>query len=305
MLNGTFKTLCPGLTRWENANGATVLRLHYSADSAKNSEWVEEFAKTFPGGKTGWLWQREMEISFEGLAGKRIFPEFTYDQHTCEAFDIPEEWPRWRSIDPGYEHAFVCLWMAVDGFGTAYVYREHVQKGWLDVGRHASQIKGMTGREKIEYTLIDPSAYQQHLAAQGKSVAELLSDYDVDTVPASRSAKKKHQFPPVAELLKVGENGEPRLKVFRSCPVTIKQIMGYRWKMPATDDAPDPEEPVKKEDDCCDALIYFCYNVDPAGEAVHAQRKDPLHRWYQGTRFDRIMAEEARRRASFHQEDEW
>jgi hypothetical protein len=299
MIQGTHRELCPHLERWENKNGATVLRLHWKADPDKTEAWAEDFAKTFPGGREGWLWQREMEISFKGIGGKRIFPEFARGTHVVKAFDVPEEWPKWRVIDPGVQHAFVCLWFTVDGFGTTYVYKEHHQKGWNDIGRHVEMIKGMTGRDKIEFTLIDPSAFAMTLAAQGRTVAELLSEKDLPVVPAHRAGKKRNQFPALGDLLRLGNLGEPRFKVFDTCPNTIEEFLTYHWKEAADPQSPDPEEPFKKDDDAVDCCLYFAAWVNPEAEAFQARRKDPYSKWYDGDRADKILADANRRHAQY------
>jgi hypothetical protein len=216
-----------------------------------------------------------------------------------KAFDVPEEWPKWRVIDPGVQHAFVCLWFTVDGFGTTYVYKEHHQKGWNDIGRHVEMIKGMTGRDKIEFTLIDPSAFAMTLAAQGRTVAELLSEKDLPVVPAHRAGKKRNQFPALGDLLRLGNLGEPRFKVFDTCPNTIEEFLAYHWKPAADPQSPDPEEPFKKDDDAVDCCLYFAAWVNPEAEAFQARRKDPYSKWYDGDRADKILADANRRHAQY------
>ena len=67
--------------------------------------------------------------AFEGQA----FMEFTDDSahykdglftHVIAPFDIPKEWPKYRSFDFGYSKPFAVQWWAVSPDDTLYMYRE-------------------------------------------------------------------------------------------------------------------------------------------------------------------------------------
>lgn len=57
----------------------------------------------------------------------QYFSEFSYEKHTCEPFEIPASWRKWRTIDYGLD-CFACLWVAMSGDGDVYVYREFCQE---------------------------------------------------------------------------------------------------------------------------------------------------------------------------------
>lgn len=62
--------------------------------------------------------------AIEGVA----FPEWRSEVHVIESFPIPEEWPRFRSLDWGYAKPYSVGWYAVDYDGRLYKYRE--MYGW-------------------------------------------------------------------------------------------------------------------------------------------------------------------------------
>lgn len=61
-------------------------------------------------------------VSAEGV----ILDEYDPAVHLVDAFEIPDDWPRYWSIDFGWRHPFACTMWATDGDGTLYCYRQHV-----------------------------------------------------------------------------------------------------------------------------------------------------------------------------------
>ena len=208
--------------------------------------------------------------------------------------EIPEEWPKYRVIDPGFRNACACVWFTVDYDGNLILYRELYKRGWK-IESLAQSIKAMSQREKYQYTLIDPSAFAKTLAGGGRSVADLFVNDGVTVSPAYRASHKKDQFYPAHELLVPQENGEPRFKVFNTCETFVSEIMSYRWKE-ARDDGVEPEEPVKVNDHEIDCWLYMCAAIDPKRVAETARGKDPLKPWYRGNERRRVQADARRMR---------
>lgn len=110
----------PGIQVWTNPNEITILRLHYSADPDKTSEWA---AKQKQGMTDPAMYEQEYEISFEAKLGTLLY-QFTEEATLEQSFSIPAEWTRYFSLDPHprVPHAF--LWAAVDPWGDCWIYRE-------------------------------------------------------------------------------------------------------------------------------------------------------------------------------------
>lgn len=89
--------------RYNDNNGFTVVRVHYSSDPDKNvPQWVDEARK----GIGLQAWQREYEISYDIFSGKPIFPEFKEDLHLRNLKYKPGT-PIFRGWDFGFHHPAV------------------------------------------------------------------------------------------------------------------------------------------------------------------------------------------------------
>lgn len=248
-----------GVQAWTNPDGFRVCRLHWSADPRKTDAWADEFSRMFPGGRHGSAWREEMEIDFHARAGRPVYPDFNLQTHVIQPFTIPAHCPRFRTIDPGWHNPTACLWVAlVDECLT--VYREHYQSR-LNIEKTASAIKGMTGRDTIEYTVIDPAAYETNMHAQ-RSIAEQFAEHGIFCIGSNNDVEAGIQA--VASLIATNDLGEPRLKVFANCYNTIREFQGYRY-MELSDAqkqiANEKEKPIKKDDHAMDALRYLVMNV--------------------------------------------
>lgn len=110
----------PGISTWKNPHGISIFRLHYSADPDKTPQWAarQKAAMTNPAD-----YEQEYEINFSAKLGTLIYQ--MSDEATLEkSFAIPANWTRYCALDPHpvVPHAF--LWIAVDTWGDAWVYRE-------------------------------------------------------------------------------------------------------------------------------------------------------------------------------------
>lgn len=295
MLPQTHEELMAGFKRWETNEGVTITRLHYSADPAKDQGWVERESAKY-GGIASTFWRREFEIDFSAMYGGLVFPIFNPSVHCIPPFEIPDEWPKYRVIDPGFRNACACAWFAVDNDGNLILYRE-LKKTGMKIEQLAQFIKAMSLRETYENTLIDPSAFAKTLAGGGYSVADLFGQHHVGVSPAYRAAKKKDQFFPAHELLVPMENGEPRFKVFNTCLEFVQEMRNYRWKERLADGT-EPEEPIKVNDHLIDAWLYICAAINPKRVAERFNPRDPLEPWYGGEERKRVAADKRRMRSA-------
>lgn len=104
-----------------NTKGATIFRLHYSADPEKTPEWAAVVKK---GMSDPAMYQQELEIDFGATGGALIYdyhPEATEE----DEFVVPPHWTRYTSLDPHPVKPHAMLWVAVDPYGIGHVYREY------------------------------------------------------------------------------------------------------------------------------------------------------------------------------------
>lgn len=214
-------------------------------------------------------------VSSEGA----IYPEWDPSVHVITpkqfaqrfgSMYIPENWPRYRSVDFGFTNPFVCQWWTLDPDGRAYLYREIYRTRRL-VSEHAEQIieKSCIGtgtltrrnapRERFLATVCDHDA-------EGRAT---LETYDIETRPAYKAVERGIEA--VKERLAVQNDGLPRLFVLANALIekdeelslaalpacTADEIPGYIWK-----DHDVKDMPVKKDDHGCDAMRMFVAHVD-------------------------------------------
>jgi len=177
-------------------------------------------------------------VGAEGL----IWDNFDIDSNFIPAFDPPHDWPRWRAIDFGYDHPFVCLWLTQDYDGRIYVYREYVERMKL-IKAHAESVKQLSGEEDYYNTVSDHDA-QERAEYEANDVSTTRADKNV-TVGIQR----------VAEYFQRWGDGKPRLMIMSNCPETKKSVLNYRWA-PHKPGVPWEEKPLKIDDDPSDALRY-------------------------------------------------
>jgi len=203
------------------------------------------------------------------IAEGAIYDEWREDVHVIDRFEIPHTWRKFRVVDFGYTHPFVCQWWAVDPDGRMYLYREIYMTRRL-VSDHAEQIKRLTGpMEKIETTVCDHDAEGQ---AQLRAVG----------IPTTAAKKEvKTGIEKVSLRLRVQEDGRARFFIFRDAlverdidleeqklPVCTKdEFPGYVWA-----DNKKKEEPVKEEDHGVDGSRYAVMYVDERQAAAATAR---------------------------------
>lgn len=219
--------------------------------------------------------------AFEGQA----FMEFTDDSahykdglltHVIAPFDIPADWPRFRSFDFGYSRPFAVQWWAVSPDDIVYLYRE-----WYGSKEGDNTGLKLTAREiasriiEIEtqakekpFGIADPSIWD---ASRGECIAEQMASLGVDFSPADNarlSGKMQMHF-----RLAFDEKGRPSMYVFYTCKNFIRTIAAL-----TTDPYKVEDVDTKAEDHSYDAARYFLM-ARPIGKKITLKKKktyDPL-----------------------------
>jgi hypothetical protein len=182
--------------------------------------------------------------------------------HVVEPFAVPAEWTRIRAVDFGFVNPFVCLWLALDPDGRAYLYRE-LYRTQRTVAEHAARIKTLSASEAYEATLADHDA-------EGR---ETLHQSGVFTLPAMKAISVGIQA--VEARLALAGDGRPRLFVFRGALVerdeslaerhlpvcTEQEFDAYSWPK-SSDGRPIKEVPVDLHNHGMDALRYAIMYAD-------------------------------------------
>ncbi|MFA5562241.1 MAG: terminase family protein [Eubacteriales bacterium] len=195
---------------------------------------------------------------FEG----QYFGEFSYQTHTCEPFDIPAGWRRYRTVDYGLDR-LACLWVALDSTGRAYVYRELCASNYM-ISQASEAILSLTPPEERIYATLAPPDLWHRSQESGRSKALLFAEHGLDFTKTAND--RETGWLAIKEWLRPDRDGYPRLQIFRCCTELIKclPMLQYDPARP-TDTLITPHEITHAPDALRGFAIYFSR---PAEEAV-------------------------------------
>jgi len=109
-----------GISTWVNPHEIRILRLHYSADQDKTTEWASKQKAAMTNEAD---YEQEYEINFSAKLGTLVYQ--LHDEATQEKVcPIPHNWTRYFALDPHPVVPHASLWVAVDPWGDKWAYRE-------------------------------------------------------------------------------------------------------------------------------------------------------------------------------------
>ncbi len=202
-------------------------------------------------------------VASEGV----VFENYDAAVHLIDNFPIPADWRKFRVVDFGFTHPFVCSWFALDPDGRLYRYRE-IYKTQRTVKDHAAQIRRLSEGERIEATITDHDAEDR---------ATLEQELNIKTTAANKAVTTGIQA--VLDRLAIADDGKPRLYLMRGALVerdpllidettdlsngptcTEEEIEGYTWAKGAGGETLK-EHPVKEFDDGVDCVRYMVMHL--------------------------------------------
>lgn len=193
-----------------------VTKIHNPFVNVEYEDWLDSLQ-----GALRKAWRDGDWDAFAGMA----FPQWNREVHTCEPFDIPAHWIKWRASDWGSSAPFCTLWFTKDpDTRRIYIYRELYQAGLTD-RQQARMILDLTpAGEKIFVHYADPNSYWvghnkdnkiYTSADEYKAEGVILTKADNDRL----SGKRK-----LNNLLAPLPDGLPGIQVFSNCPHLIDQM---------------------------------------------------------------------------------
>ncbi len=245
-------------TRYNN-NGFFILRVHYTADPAKDpatpegKKWYEQARRGMP--ETSWM--KEYEIDWFARSGQLVYPMFDRNIHIVEPFIVPKEWNRYMAIDPGLRNPTAALWAAVDRENNVFLYDEYYicEK---TIREHCRAIKVKEGANTDVIRLIDPSSAGRNMINR-QSARDEFARFGVFCRPADNDLEVGVDR--VASYLNPDPaTDQPRLYFFSTLVNSIREITNYRWEEMDTERSgrnDPPEKPVKRNDHLMDCLRYI------------------------------------------------
>lgn len=202
--------------------------------------------------------EREMRSKGIPVLGSGMVYPVPEEDITCEAFDIPEHWPRIAGIDFGIDHPTAWVSVAWDrDSDTVYVHDVYSKKDVIDPSVHALAIGKRGGK-------ITPTAWPHDGLKRihdGQSGAKLRDIYANEGV---RMLAERFQNPDKADGSPGGNGVEyglleiytrmtsGRFKVFAHLNEWFQEFRGYYRK---------DGKIVKVKDDLMDATRYACLSL--------------------------------------------
>ncbi len=264
--NWTYQQFVRGKGLRSLADHAKFLTI--KAPSTENIHLPEDYLEVL-NSYTGDLHSRYVLASFDVFEGQ-IFPDLKRDVHCIKPFAIPDEWLKIGGIDHGERNPTAFNWAAVSPRGDLYFYREYSRPDAF-VDEHCKNLVEMTGNEKIDYWLIDPSAKsvrgktgkkidqeyrEEYKKLTGKDLKLRYANNDVSAGIARVHRYLRVDPQRVHPITK--KEGAPRVFFFDTLTTTLDELEGYKWsKQSPTDENDAKEAPRKKDDHNVDCVRYI------------------------------------------------
>ncbi len=191
--------------------------------------------------------------------GSYFAEEWNMDLHVCKPFDIPKEWPKWRSMDWGFKLPGCIHWWAMDEDGNQFCVREMMFKGQTDeeVAVAIIQVEQGLGWSKGKTSKLtgpaDTQLWEQR-GDSGKSKAQAMADKGVYWTKADKRSRL-HNAELLTKRLKDHHDGTttPGIVFFDICQEICKLMPAIQ-----TSDK-NSEEPADGNDDHpFDSVLYSC-----------------------------------------------
>lgn len=266
-----------GVARFRSKDGMAGIRVHYSADPAKDpatpegKEWFAQEIAKMPGGYEGSEWQQHMEINPQAATGERVLPMWYKIESRVVIDDIPIEqgglWKLDSGLDFGVRNPTVWGVLANDYDGNRYLLHElSLPAGEVGgIAGIAERMKANPYFSRVNGRIhADPSLWNKDQNSKGGLTcrAQIFADLGVHLVPA-RTRGRDADDVLLNRLLGYYWAGhedmdtfQPHFFICRSCAGAIRtlpKLMFGEWKQEYTE---KKEQILSKYADSWDMLKY-------------------------------------------------
>ena len=151
----------------------------------------------------------------------QAFREFRQGKHVVAPFEIPGHWPKWRAVDKGWSHPFVCLWMTRNpATKRTYIYREIAGSEITDEQQAYLIAMNTPVTENITITFATPDFWiAKNFGSYVKTSAEEYGENGIPLIRGNADRKLGKQM--VHNYLAEGSDGNPKLQIFSNCSTLI------------------------------------------------------------------------------------
>jgi hypothetical protein len=218
-----------------------------------------------------------------------VYDDFEESVHVVDDFPLKPDWTRYRGIDHGKKHPFVCISAAVTENNDVIIYDVYSAVGKMVADNVATVIKRAGNKQVISghatlsdgvkvdrvarkreimcgtrfrMTVLDSRSFKKSQDNLSITLGDLYAIHGLICQPAS-GLPNREAIPIVSEYLRVrpdiphivtGKLGAPRCYIFRSCIPLIRGILRYRY---AVKEGSIKEKIADGKDDEVDAFKYL------------------------------------------------
>jgi phage terminase large subunit-like protein len=262
-----FTPVDPELSLWVESvmddppPGWKVYRLNTECNTSLAAEWLRSFKAALPAEMAA----TRLTGALPGWEGA-IFETFSPARHVVpeEQIDFPAGVQYFRGIDWGAsaQHPFAAVWAWRDNTARWCVFDEYWSpRGELTPLDHGEAMAQRDQRWELDQvtTFCDPSR---------PDLINLFGQQGWAVFPAAGAGGPRvlESIDAVRALLAAEDPpGRPRLVISSACRRLIEEMRKYRWKRPprgSWNPQTPPPQPVKREDDCVDALRYMVHSAE-------------------------------------------
>jgi len=156
---------------------------------------------------------------WDALSGQ-YFKEFRRDIHVIDPFIIPNAWDRYVTIDYGLD-MLAAYWIAVDFFGSCYVYRELYKPDFI-ISQAAEMILSISKNENIQIFYAPPDMDNRRQDT-GKSASSIFIENGL--VPTMTKNDRVHGWLAMKEMMAINKvTNKPKIMFFSTCTNLIKSL---------------------------------------------------------------------------------
>lgn len=179
-----------------------------------------------------------------------VFSEFDPDKNVVNDFQIPEDWPIWLCVDPGYDHPCGVTWNTVAPNGLRFTIAE-IKVRKTNIDRLVQLIEER--QIGVVRELCDPAGKQERQDNNGQSFITQMAKMGHRMAPWKFAAKELHDASVQAHRQAIYEG---RYKVFRSCAETIAEHQTWAFKRVRGGELPVGDDQYEdKNNDLIDGIL--------------------------------------------------
>lgn len=227
---------------------------YFTFSSFENEHLPKEYLDTLKNGYSGAFYNQEVLGQFVGFEGL-VYQEFNAQVH-IQSIDPERKFKEViAGIDWGWSNPSVIAVVGIDGDGRAYVLEEFY-KSQTTVDEHIRIAQELKEKYNIVRFFADPSEPEHIMKFNNAGLLTVEAKNDV--LPGIAK---------VSSMLRIQEDGKPRLIVNASCVKTINEFQMYRYPN-KKEDRPVQENPMKMFDHAMDAIRYALFTSEPQGRIL-------------------------------------